>query len=88
LQIVAASPVQAGAEVHNTYGELGNTDLLAKYGFALPDNPFSSVLMSKADLLTGAEQQLGAEGLSSRRGFLEEHRWAVVMWQIDREIDG
>lgn len=31
-----------GEEVHNTYGEHGNAELLAKYGFALCDNPFTS----------------------------------------------
>ena len=35
LQIVAASNIAAGAEVHNTYGELGNAELVYKYGFAL-----------------------------------------------------
>lgn len=35
LEIVAASPVPAGAEVHNTYGEHGNAELVNKYGFAL-----------------------------------------------------
>lgn len=35
LEIVAASPVSAGAEVHNTYGEHGNAELVNKYGFAL-----------------------------------------------------
>jgi SET domain-containing protein 6 len=35
LRIVAASDVPAGREVHNTYGELGNVDLVRKYGFCL-----------------------------------------------------
>ncbi|KAF6262972.1 hypothetical protein COO60DRAFT_557117 [Scenedesmus sp. NREL 46B-D3] len=43
LEIVAASPVPAGAEVHNTYGELGNQALVHKYGFCLPCNPFDEV---------------------------------------------
>ena len=34
-QIIAASDVAAGAEVHNTYGEHGNSELVCKYGFAL-----------------------------------------------------
>jgi len=41
VQIVAASGIAAGAEVHNTYGELPNAELVHKYGFALPmGNPF------------------------------------------------
>jgi hypothetical protein len=35
LRIVAASDVPAGREVHNTYGELPNVDLVRKYGFCL-----------------------------------------------------
>ena len=35
LEIVAASAVAAGHEVHNTYGEHGNAELVNKYGFAL-----------------------------------------------------
>jgi hypothetical protein len=39
LRIVAASDVPAGREVHNTYGELGNLDLVRKYGFCLRPPP-------------------------------------------------
>ncbi len=43
LEIVAASDVAAGAEIHNTYGEHGNADLVRLYGFALRNNPFDEV---------------------------------------------
>ncbi len=43
LDIVAAQPLAAGAEVWNTYGEHGNAELLKKYGFALPFNAFDEV---------------------------------------------
>eukprot|EP00775_Hariotina_reticulata_P007777 gene7777-7975_t len=43
LDIIAASAVAHGCEVHNTYGELSNPELLHKYGFCLPQNPFDEV---------------------------------------------
>ena len=35
LEIIAASSIRAGSEVHNTYGEHGNAELVKKYGFSL-----------------------------------------------------
>lgn len=32
LQVVAASPLVSGQEIHNTYGELSNCELLQKVG--------------------------------------------------------
>ena len=43
LQIVAAQSLKAGQEVHNTYGEHSNGQLLNKHGFTLKDNPFDIV---------------------------------------------
>ena len=40
-------PVPPGCEVHNTYGEHGNAELVAKYGFALRQNPFTAVALDK-----------------------------------------
>ncbi|CAL5222086.1 g4393 [Coccomyxa viridis] len=70
LQIVAASEVPKGAEVHNTYGELGNVDLLSKYGFALLDNPFSVVVLNKASVLQAAERIMGVREMRLRCRFL------------------
>lgn len=46
LEIIAASPVPAHAEVHNTYGEHSNAELVHKYGFCLPQNPFDEVQLA------------------------------------------
>lgn len=47
LAIYAASELEGGGslEVYNCYGELGNRELLSKYGFCLPEgsNPFDAV---------------------------------------------
>ncbi|KAI8472158.1 MAG: hypothetical protein J3K34DRAFT_519919 [Monoraphidium minutum] len=61
LEIVAASDVAAGCEIHNTYGEHSNAELLRKYGFALPANPFDSVTLDAAALLAAAAAELGDE---------------------------
>ena len=74
LQIVAASEVPKGAEVHNTYGELGNVDLVSKYGFALGDNPFSVVVLDKAAVLQAAERLMGVRKLRLRCRFLRKER--------------
>ncbi|GAB4814451.1 hypothetical protein N2152v2_001497 [Parachlorella kessleri] len=71
LEIVAASAVPKGREVHNTYGEHGNCELLFKYGFALRENPFTAVSLDKEELLTAAKSLLGVRAFKGRRRFLE-----------------
>jgi hypothetical protein len=73
-QIVAATAVAAGREVHNTYGELGNAELVAKYGFALPGNPFDAVRVDKAALVAAAIAELGPRACRARARFLALHR--------------
>ena len=73
-QIIAARPLQAGQEIFNTYGELGNAELVAKYGFALPDNPFDKLTLDKATLLELACDLLSKKALAQRCEFLERER--------------
>lgn len=73
LEIVAASGVREGAEVHNTYGEYGNSELVNKYGFALQDNPFDCLQLCKSDLADYAERHLGAKEWRRRSMFLQRH---------------
>ena len=47
LQIIAATPLNKNFEIFNTYGELGNAELVKKYGFCLPENPFTKVSLRK-----------------------------------------
>ena len=79
LDIVAASAVAAGAEVHNTYGEHGNAELLRKYGFALPPgtNPFDAVTLDAGALLRGAAGVVGAREARRRARWLQAHRWRM-----------
>jgi SET domain-containing protein 6 len=50
LTMVAVSRVGDGDELINTYGDLGNGELLRRYGFTDDDNPFDTVSI-KAELL-------------------------------------
>jgi len=56
LEIVAASDITAGSEIYNTYGELGNSELVHKYGFCLPDNPFTVVCLDKMGVVELVEE--------------------------------
>ncbi|KAK9903332.1 hypothetical protein WJX75_003109 [Coccomyxa subellipsoidea] len=70
LEIIAASPVPKGQEVHNTYGELGNAELVVKYGFALRRNPFDVVLLDKGELVEEARHIVGDRACRQRCRFL------------------
>ena len=54
------------------YGELGNADLVSKYGFALRQNPFTAVGLSKAELLEAAARLLGSRQFRQRCRLLRE----------------
>lgn len=71
---MAAQPLAGGQQIFNCYGELSNTELLLKYGFALTGNPFSTVELDKGGLLQAAQRQHGAKAFARRRSFLLEHR--------------
>ena len=43
VHVKVVTAVVQGAEIFNTYGEFGNAELLQKYGFVVPGNPFDSV---------------------------------------------
>lgn len=58
LQIMSASPLHKGEEVFNTYGELGNADLVKKYGFCVPENPFTYVNLDKNVLVQSIREML------------------------------
>ncbi|KAK9855763.1 hypothetical protein WJX84_004167, partial [Apatococcus fuscideae] len=70
--IVAASELMAGQEIHNTYGEYGNSELVYKYGFALRDNPFDSVSIDKQLLLETAKSHTQPDAFDAKCSFLNE----------------
>ncbi|KAK1411278.1 hypothetical protein QVD17_37825 [Tagetes erecta] len=43
LEMIMVRDVEAGTEVFNTYGSMGNAALLHRYGFTEPDNPYNIV---------------------------------------------
>lgn len=61
-----------------TPGEHGNAELVNKYGFALPDNPFDTVKLDKQKLSALAKQKLGSKAYKKRRQFLDAHRSAAL----------
>jgi hypothetical protein len=62
------------AQVHNTYGEHSNAELLRKYGFALPANPFDSVTLD-ADALVAAAAAAHGGGAAGAREARRRVRW-------------
>ena len=68
-------PLEGGQEIFNTFGELGNAELICKYGFALPDNPFSSVTLDKGSYLSGIRARQGSEACQERVTYLEDRRY-------------
>ena len=71
---MAACSLAKGQEIFNTFGELDNTELVCKYGFALPNNPFNAVHLSKDILLEEAQIWKGEELIDKRRRYLEQQR--------------
>lgn len=43
LQMVCVKDIPSGEQIYNTYGDIGNSELLFKYGYLDDPNPFSSV---------------------------------------------
>ena len=64
--VVAVRDVVAGEEICHTYGELGNWDLLAGYGFTLSNNPFDTALLPWRSVEAAAGSLYGERVLRSR----------------------
>lgn len=54
------------------YGELGNAELVKKYGFALRQNPFTLVTLDKPRLLGAARRALGPARWRKRSALLRD----------------
>jgi len=63
VQVMVMSPIQTGAEIMNTYGEYGNAELLQKYGFVVPGNPFDTLYIDHGAAITVMQ----STGIVSRR---------------------
>lgn len=85
LMIVAASEVAAGSEIHNTYGEYSNVELLYKHGFALRRNPFNSLSVSMSEVGAAAAVVLGEEIAQTRMQWL---RSTIVDCSEEDEEEG
>lgn len=67
LDIVAARDIEAGREIHNTYGEHGNAILLRKYAFCLRVNPFTEVMLDASRVETLAMEAFVGSGQKAAR---------------------
>ncbi|KAL9164192.1 hypothetical protein ABFS82_06G089300 [Erythranthe guttata] len=66
LEMIMIKDVNAGSEVFNTYGSLGNAALLHRYGFTEPDNPFD-ILNIDLDIVVQWSSSLFSRRHSRRR---------------------
>ena len=59
---------------HVSAGEHGNAELVNKYGFALPDNPFDAVTLNKDSVVDIASGHMGEASCQQRCAFLDSER--------------
>ena len=71
-------PLRAGEELCLTYGNYGNYELLAGYGFTLDDNPFETALLCWEHVVAAAEAVLGARAARRRLAELRAEGAAAV----------
>ena len=71
-------PLRAGEELCLTYGNYGNYELLAGYGFTLDDNPFETALLCWEHVVAAAEAVLGARDARRRLAELRAEGAAAV----------
>ena len=71
-------PLRAGEELCLTYGNYGNYELLAGYGFTLDDNPFETALLCWEHVVAAAEAVLGARDARRRLAQLRAEGAAAV----------
>lgn len=72
LVIVALSSAEKGSEIWNTYGELGNAELLNRYGFTSLHNPFDTVSIRVEDLLHEVKGRYGERWVRRRMRFVSK----------------
>ena len=64
--VTTLAAMAAGQEICHTYGELGNWELLAGYGFTLPHNPFDTSALEWHHVGRAAEIILGGRPARQR----------------------
>jgi hypothetical protein len=78
--LITRRRLQRGEEVCLTYSELGNWELLAGYGFTLPDNPLDTALLSTDRIADAASSALGERQCRSRlRALRRSGAWSHLL---------
>jgi len=71
LEIRAAQFIPKRQEIHNTYGELDNEELLHKYGFCIEGNIFDSVAISSELLMRHIQRSIPETTFTNRHKVLQ-----------------
>ncbi|KAG9122158.1 hypothetical protein FRC07_001592 [Ceratobasidium sp. 392] len=78
LDLILHDSVSAGAECFNNYGPKPNSELILGYGFALPQNPDDTILLSLA-ASNSAETSMVEVGRDAKNA---ERLWELVMFKV------
>eukprot|EP00747_Dinoflagellata_sp_TGD_P074932 gnl/TRDRNA2_/TRDRNA2_158517_c2_seq3.p1 gnl/TRDRNA2_/TRDRNA2_158517_c2~~gnl/TRDRNA2_/TRDRNA2_158517_c2_seq3.p1 ORF type:complete len:319 (-),score=66.52 gnl/TRDRNA2_/TRDRNA2_158517_c2_seq3:58-1014(-) len=65
FSILAARPLEKGAEVFTTYGPIAGSGLLYEFGFVSDDNPYDVVRLDTEDLATACSAEFGEKTVRS-----------------------
>ena len=84
LSMIAVRDIAKGDEIFNTYGPLGNSELLRRYGFVEENNPHNSVTIFVDDVLEVVAEEIveGASGQSSTEKEQEKARLIDVLLEL------
>ena len=81
----AIKPIAAGQQVFNTYGDYSNIDLLIKYGFIEPNNPYEmDWLDSCFGLFTAVDEVYVEEQWEEKNGY--DPRLEVEAYMVDLDL--
>lgn len=90
VDITLAKPVKKGTEVFNSYGDLSNALLVARYGFCVEDNPYDIVHLGPEleKFWKDTERKLGKRfQWWAEMGFELFHNWLSAMAEEDDDDD-
>ncbi|KAK8966098.1 hypothetical protein KSP40_PGU001324 [Platanthera guangdongensis] len=85
LEMIVVKEVEAGGEVFNTYGCMGNAALLHKYGFTESNNPFNIVNIDLDQVLGWCSSSFSNRYCRSRLASWRKLNFSGCTSQVDSE---
>ncbi|KAK8952190.1 hypothetical protein KSP39_PZI004246 [Platanthera zijinensis] len=85
LEMIVVKEVEAGGEVFNTYGCMGNAALLHKYGFTESNNPFNIVNIDLDQFLVWCSSSFSNRYCRSRLASWRKLKFSGCFSQVDSE---